>query len=131
MASKRKPSPTEDDIERIAETLNNLDIKNDIVDQETFIEAYDNYFEGDTQMQNNNHVKVSVFNELQSISSNEISDKVLPSSRTKRQRADINEYDKPRIVKGQIVFTKEVKITVRGKVITKFRDRKGHFASNK
>lgn len=47
MGKKRRPSPTEKDIERIAEAIDKIDTFGKIEDQETFNNAYEEYFEDD------------------------------------------------------------------------------------
>ena len=67
MAQKRKPSPTNEEIERIAEAINNLDIDNQIKDRDSFDLAFEDYFEEDEKMKNNKKVKSSCFNEIQKL----------------------------------------------------------------
>ena len=131
MASKRMPSPTEDDINRVAETLNNLDIENNIVDANTFKVAFEDYFEDNKQLQLNTRFRAKVFNELQSLKGDKLTDKSLPRDETEKKLKSLNEFNRPRKIKGRIVFTKEVNFKIRGKEITRFRDKLGRFASNK
>jgi len=64
MAKKRMPSPTEDDINRIAETIDNLDQKNEIIDPDSFDAEFNDYFDENPEIRDNNSVRVKVFERL-------------------------------------------------------------------
>jgi len=65
MGKKRMPSPTADDIERIAETLINTDDFNQIQDRDSFDSAYDEYLGLNDNLVKNKSVRESTFKEVQ------------------------------------------------------------------
>lgn len=60
------PSPTEDDMRRIAETIDSLDLKNNIRDRDSFDRSYDEYLEESDELLVNENVRDKTFKILMS-----------------------------------------------------------------
>ncbi len=130
--AKRLPSPTDDDIDRIAETLKNLDSERNIDSQEEFDNAYDNYFEGQEDMKENIRVRGQVKTEFRRLTGRHLR-RVIPEDEQQEQTKQIKRakrFQFPRKVKNQVVFTEKTSITIQGKTRVRFRDKKGRFTSN-
>lgn len=124
---KRMASPTEEDATRIAEAINRLDIEKKIRDGQSFNKAFNDYFEDDKQIRENRGLRGMVFNEMQEIHP-EITD--VARERLEEGGKTVKEFPFPRLEKKRIVFTEKSMFKIRGKSVTRFRDRLGRFASN-
>lgn len=122
--AKRLPSPTDEDAIRIAEALNRLDVENKIQDGKSFTEAYEDYFEGEGQIIRNRGLRNKVFNEMQDIKP-ELEGRPQEVPRKRRQQ-----FPFPKKTKGRVVFTRRSTFKLKGKTVTRFRDKLGRFTSN-
>lgn len=148
MAKKRRPSPTEDDINRIAETLKNNDNFKQIKNKTSFDRAYDDYFEeiGQEWIENDK-LRSKVWEQyteeyperLQEFEDTRVTEQGRKVKVTKfqteqgevisvREKREFNRLGK---VKGRITYTEETKVTIKGKSYPRLRDKFGRFASPK
>jgi len=88
---KRHASPTEDDVERYAETIKHNDITGQIQDRDSFEEAYEDYFTGSPELQENEKIKEKVFQEIQRLKPSISSDRIFTKAGGKSLRRDRDE----------------------------------------
>jgi hypothetical protein len=148
MAKKRLPSPTEEDIKRITETLRNTDGEHEIKDFDSFDKAWRDYFEDNPEMRGRNDLKIKSFHTYAEEYPDRLMDivitkKELKGKERKRVKGVFKAISKPKrelnIVgweKGKkdhykVVYTSKEIIKVRGKDVIRHRDRLGRFASVK
>lgn len=126
--AKRLPSPTDEDVNRVAEALNNLDIENKINDLNSYNESFDDYFEGEQEILTNKGFKAKVFNELQEFKPQlkEVQFREVEPVKAKPRR----ELKFPKKVKGRTVFTSKSSFKIFSKDVTRFRDKRGRFTNN-
>lgn len=166
MASKRRPSPSEEEIRRIAEAIDSLDTFEDIQDYSSFVEAYEDYLGDDNNLTSNDYVKNQVFAELQQSDPDRIDKedifrlaggKDLRKDRrftsktivlTKEEyikkgssKTDLKGYDtKKKLrkkrdfnvvgkVRGKVVYASREYVMLKGKMMLRYRDRRGRFIS--
>ena len=102
--ARRQGSPTDEDIERVAESILISDSFREIVDEDTFIQKYEEYFEEESHLRNDINFRDSTFRKYRDLNP-DISDKSLFSKaggknlrRDKAQNAqtvvtDVKEYN--------------------------------------
>ena len=127
--AKRLPSPTDEDASRIAEAINRLDIENKIQDGNSFNRAFDDYFEQDKEIRENKGLRGKVFNDMQEIKPG-LETGVIEDAPLKEARDFIffRRISKDGIKKT--VLTEKSMFKIKGKGVTRFRDRSGRFTSN-
>lgn len=145
MANKRRPSPTDDEMERIAEAILNMDKFNKIKDYDSFDTAYKDYFEDDNELKFRSDIEADVFNEIikldDSIDDTRarlIKKKKETSVRIQRgvepYRLEISIEKDFKFVgreKGMVVYSRADSVTRRKKIVGIFRDKQGRFVSVK
>jgi len=138
--NKKRLSPTEKDMERIAETLRNTDGGHKIKDNKTFNEAWDDYFQGNTEgLGGNKDFRDSTFHQYASDYPDRLFDSVISKKELKgeeRERVKMalkpkRDYNIIAREKGRVVYTYKELIKVRGKDAVRYRDRYGRFAGLK
>jgi hypothetical protein len=157
MATKKLPSPTEDDIKRIAETVMTLDSTDSIVDKQTFLEAYKDYLGEENDLLDNKFVERKVFSEIREkrpeISSSDFfkdarggdfeRDRKTTAKTVVTTRREYNKrgashvdlkgydvkkkYDKVGFIHDKIVYSRRDTISIKGHQIVRYRDNKGRF----
>jgi hypothetical protein len=155
MARKRRPSPTEDELRRIAEAIYNLDTYHRIADFESFEDAWNDYLE-DSDIVRRKDLKDETFGYY--IENNpDVKDtrkqrRKLPQKEAKEYRKMLKkgimmpsgipsrgkrllEYTATIRIEGttrrKVVFAEKTSVTIKGKKQTVYRDAKGHFVSIK
>lgn len=133
MAKKRRPSPTEDDLNRIAETLRNTDGEHKIKDFSSFKKEWKDYFEEDNSMRNRSDLITDTFNIYaeQYPDRLELREKRRKEVKTKPRRKPIRELRYTAREKGRIVYASRETVKIKGKEFIRHRDRFGRFASVK
>lgn len=136
MARKRRPSPTDKEIERIAESIFNLDVADEIQDRDSFDEAFDNYFEEDSDMKKNPFVRDKSFKDIRILNPN-----ISPISTKKEPREPKpispkkikvkRDYNIAGRVKQKVVFTSKEEVSIKGNLHVRHRAKNGRFASIK
>lgn len=150
-------SPTDKDCERYAETLYNADIENNIQDRDSFDLAFDQYFDGDLQMQENDRVKSKTFRKMRGLNPaisptrlftdaggkslsrdrQETAQEIVTTRKEYRKKGsskvDLKGYDtKKRFThakryKGRVIYTERSMFRIKGKEVTRFRGKDGRF----
>lgn len=99
MARKRLPSPTDEEIDRIAEAIDNLDSFRKIQDMDSFDLAFDDYFDQNEDLKFNSSVRDDVFKSLrEKHPSRIVDDRVFSKAGGKNLKQDRKKTSK-RIVK--------------------------------
>jgi len=136
MAKRRKKGYrplTDEDVERIAEAINNLDVGDNIQDEDSFIEAYEDYFEGDDFAQKDAQMRDKTFNKFES----QFPSKISRIPKKKKEVVRVKPIRKKRVfrkvgrVRRKVVYVSEEFVTVKKKKVIRHRDKLGRFASVK
>jgi hypothetical protein len=131
MAVKRRPSPTEDDFDRIAESIMNIDKFHKIKDFQSFEEAYDDYFADCPEWLEDSHFKNEVFenvtNKYKVEDSRETTGKPKASKRGIRGRGVEHEFVVIGNIKEKIVYSYLEEITRYNRKIIVHRAKNGQF----
>jgi hypothetical protein len=143
MAKKRRPSPTEDDINRIAETMRNDDNFHIIKNKYTFDKVYDDYLE-ETGLIENKKVRGKVWDVYKEQYSDRLEEFEERKITKKGKQVKVTKFTteqgefKPKRkltklgrIKGKIVYTEPTAVLIRGHSYARYRDRLGRFASIK
>lgn len=158
MAKKRRPSPTEKDIQRITETLYNLDTFDKIKDYDSFKTAFDDYMSG-SDLQNDKQFKNDVFDTYISRHESVIDTRSLNAQQKQAARKGerIEQITTGKLIKQDIpvqtknkrvlnivatrksyktkyvktVYVEKTSVKVKGKMQVRYRDSRGVFASVK
>ena len=129
---KRRPSPTDEDIERIAETIDSLDFNDQINDRESFDKFYDDYLEESDELRDNKKVKTKVFDTLKNFHPDRIDGITgIPIKLKEEIAKEIGLFRIPRKQKGKIVFARKDSFKVKNKVRVVFRDKHGKFTGSR
>jgi len=106
MGKKRLPSPTSEDIERIAETLINTDDFDEIQDKDSFNLAFDEYLGSNDALVKNKDVRNATFKEVQRLKPTVESKEVFTKAKGKDLRRD-RRSDAKEIVSTQAEYTRK------------------------
>jgi len=104
----RRKSPTEQEADRVAEALFNSDPFNEIVDIETFDEAYDDYFDDQEHMQNKPGFKREVFRHYQKLNKN------VSKGKSIFKKAGGKDFSRDRLQTAETVVTTEAEYKKKG-----------------
>lgn len=149
MSKKRRPSPTEDDINRIAEALKNQDNFKKIKNKTSFDRAYDDYFgeENGEEFILNDKLRSKVWGrffleypeDIEEYEEKRITKKgkQVKISKFTTEKGEVisvrekREFNRLGTVKGRIEYTEVTSVNINGKPQPRLRDKLGRFASPK
>lgn len=147
------------DYKRVAELLYNGDVQNDIIDEETFDESYNEYFSEEEHLRKNEIFRKGVLRKFRKLNpipasihreaggksferDRRTTAKTVVTSRKEYKKrgasnVDLKGYDTKNEFKfmkrsgtRRVVRARPVNVTVRGKQVQRFRDQMGRFTRN-
>lgn len=120
---------TEDDIRRLSERINTFS-EGAITDKTSYDRIYNDFMGDDLSAKQNKMLRNDVFKSLRERFPNRISEQRLRRE-TPTKEAPKRDFSQVGRVKGKVVFGRIAKFRIKGKPVTRFRDKKGHFISIK